>query len=188
MSARWASPWSLLRQIGLILAVGLGLLATTLLSGLAVRETPASSAGTPPRSHGGVSLLLNVGVFWLGFRLAVQPEIKAGRCCRARCCPRSSADAQLLGTYLVSHQVSKSSSVYGVSRVSSACWPGSSCRPSSPCTRGANVVGVLSAVPRSRSPAPAHRGGPPGLHDVRADPGAPPGAGGGEPDHGGAGR
>ena len=49
LSRRAGFPWSLLKQIGLILAVGIGLLATTLLSGLAARA-PACSAGSRPRS------------------------------------------------------------------------------------------------------------------------------------------
>jgi YihY family inner membrane protein len=114
-SRRAGFPWSLLKQLGMILAVGIGLLATTLLSGLA--GASASVLGGVAAQVGTVvvSLVLNVGVFWLGFRLAVQPEIKA-----RQMLPGAVLSAvvwqilQLLGTYLVSHQVAKSSSVYGV--------------------------------------------------------------------------
>ena len=68
-------PWNMLRASGLILTIGLGLIVTSLLSGI------ASAAG---HLIGGVgahigtvlgSLLVNVGVFWLGFRLATAREV-----------------------------------------------------------------------------------------------------------------
>jgi membrane protein len=68
-------PWNMLRAAGLILTIGLGLIVTSLLSGI------ASAAG---HLIGGVgahigtvlgSLLVNVGVFWLGFRLATAREV-----------------------------------------------------------------------------------------------------------------
>jgi YihY family inner membrane protein len=114
-SRRAGFPWSLLKQLSLILAVGIGLLATTLLSGLAgasasVLGGTAAQAGTVA-----VSLVLNVGVFWLGFRLAVEREIKARQMLSGAVLSAVVWQIlQLLGTYLVSHQVSKSSSVYGV--------------------------------------------------------------------------
>ena len=115
LSRRAGFPWSLLKQLGLILAVGIGLLATTLLSGLA--GASASVLGGVAAQIGTVvvSLLLNILVFWLGFRLAVEREIKA-----RQMLPGAVLSAivwqilQLFGTYLISHQVSKSSSVYGV--------------------------------------------------------------------------
>jgi membrane protein len=114
ISRRAGFPWSLLKQVGLILVIGIGLLATTLLSGLAgaragVLGGLASHIGTLV-----VSLVLNVLVFWLGFRLAVQREIKA-----RQMLPGAVLSAivwqilQLFGTYLVAHTL-KSSSVYGV--------------------------------------------------------------------------
>jgi YihY family inner membrane protein len=115
LSRRAGFPWSLLKQLGLILAVGIGLLATTLLSGLA--GASASVLGGVAAQIGTVvvSLLLNIGVFWLGFRLAVEREIGA-----RQMLPGAVLSAivwqilQLFGTYLISHQVAKSSSVYGV--------------------------------------------------------------------------
>jgi YihY family inner membrane protein len=114
-SRRAGFPWSLLKQLAMILAVGIGLLATTLLSGLA--GASASVLGGVAAQIGTVlvSLVLNVGVFWLGFRLAVEREIKA-----REMLPGAVLSAivwqilQLLGTYLVSHQLSRSSSLYGV--------------------------------------------------------------------------
>ena len=114
LSRRAGFPWSLLKQVGLILAVGIGLLATTLLSGLA--GASASVLGGVAAQIGTVvvSLVLNMGVFWLGFRLAVEREIKA-----RQMLPGAVLSAivwqilQLFGTYLVAHTL-KSSSVYGV--------------------------------------------------------------------------
>ena len=115
MFRRPGFPWSMLRDIALILAVGIGLLATTLLSGLA--GNAAKSLGGP----GGqvativVSLILNVGVFWLGFRLATAKQIGT-----REMLPGAVLAAimwtilQLAGTILVAHTLSRSSSLYGV--------------------------------------------------------------------------
>jgi membrane protein len=114
MFRRPGFPWSMLRDIALILAVGIGLLATTLLSGLA--GSAAKFLGT-----GGqvativVSLVLNIGVFWYGFRLATAKEIGT-----REMLPGAVLAAiiwqilQLLGTILVTHTLARSSSLYGV--------------------------------------------------------------------------
>jgi membrane protein len=61
-----------------------------------------------------VSLVLNVLVFWLGFRLAVQREIKARDMLLGAVLSAIVWQIlQLLGTYLVAHTL-KSESVYGV--------------------------------------------------------------------------
>jgi membrane protein len=115
MFRRPGFPWSMLRDIALILAVGIGLLATTLLSGL---------AGNAAQSLGGwggqvativVSLILNIGVFWLGFRLATAKEVGT-----REMLPGAVLAAivwtilQLAGTLLIAHTLSRSSSLYGV--------------------------------------------------------------------------
>src|SRR5262249_61505951 len=58
-------PWNQFRSIGMILGVGLGELITSLLSGLVVGigQTWAQVGGV------GVSLVLNIGLVWLGVRL-----------------------------------------------------------------------------------------------------------------------
>jgi YihY family inner membrane protein len=114
LSRRAGFPWSLLKQVGLILAVGIGLLATTVLSGLAGASASVLGGAAAQIGTVVVSLLLNIGVFWLGFRLAVEREIKA-----RQMLPGAVLSAivwqilQLFGTYLVAHTL-KSSSVYGV--------------------------------------------------------------------------
>jgi membrane protein len=113
MFRRPGFPWSMLRDIGLILAGGIGLLTTTILSGLAGNVPfltgAAAQAGTVV-----VSLVLNVGVFWLAFRLATAKEVGT-----RTMLPSAAAAAvvwqilQLLGTSLVG-RLAGSSSVYGV--------------------------------------------------------------------------
>jgi membrane protein len=153
LSRRAGFPWSLLKQLGMILAVGIGLLVTTLLSGLA-----ASALGGAASQIGAiaVSAVLNVGVFWLGFRLAVEREIK-GR----QMLPGAVLSAifwqilQLLGTYLVSHTVSKSSSTYGVFAVvlGLLAWLYLQAQFTLYAVE-ANVVGVRRLWPRSLAPPP----------------------------------
>ena len=102
-----------------------------------------------------VSLVLNVGVFWLGFRLAVEREIKA-----RQMLPGAVLSAivwqilQLLGTYLVSHTL-KSSSVYGVFGVvlGLLAWLYLQAQFTLYAVE-ANVVGVLRLWPRSLAPPP----------------------------------
>ena len=102
-------PWSFLRDIGLILVVGIGVIATTLLSGLVGSTSTGAQVGTIA-----VSLILNAGVFWLAFRLATAREIGM-----RQMLPSAVLTAivwtllQLLGTYLIA-RTQHSSAVYGV--------------------------------------------------------------------------
>ncbi len=105
-------PWSLTRSFGLIAVLGPGLIVTVSLS---------SIAGGTGHLHGWlaraaaivVSLVLNVGLFWLAFRIATAKEI-ASRDLRP--CAIMAAIVwqllQLLGGYFVGHQL-KSHSAYG---------------------------------------------------------------------------
>jgi len=69
-------PWSWLRSAGLIIVIGTGFIVTTALAGLA-----AGVGHVLPDVRGlsipaiAVSLLLNFGFFWLGFRLGTAKEI-----------------------------------------------------------------------------------------------------------------
>jgi membrane protein len=107
-------PWSWLRSFGLILVIGLGLMGTTVLSGL------ASGAGHKLPGFGAsiaaivVSLILNVGFFWLAFRLGTAREIgwkqlRLGAVVGAVIWQI----LQYFGTYFVSHQLAHASSAYG---------------------------------------------------------------------------
>ncbi|HMD94538.1 MAG TPA: YihY/virulence factor BrkB family protein [Trebonia sp.] len=113
-SDRPGFPWSFLLSMALVFAVGGGLVATTFLSGLAggighVLNGAAAQAGTVA-----VSLVLNVGVFWLAFRLGTVRRV------RWRDLWVGAAIAafvwqvlQLVSGYVVKHQLSHSSSLYG---------------------------------------------------------------------------
>ena len=155
ISRRAGFPWSLLKQIGLILAVGIGLLATTLLSGLAgasahVLGSVAAQIGTLV-----VSLVLNVLVFWLGFRLAVEREIKARQMLLGAVLSAIVWQIlQLLGAYLVAHTL-KTESVYGVFGVvlGLLAWLYLQAQFTLYAVE-ANVVSVLRLWPRSLAPPP----------------------------------
>ena len=111
---RPAFPWSFLYSMALIFAVGGGLVATTFLSGLAgglghVLTGTAAQIGTVV-----ISLVLNIGVFWLAFRLGTVRRV------RWRDLWIGAAIAafvwqvlQLVSGYVVKHQLSHSSSLYG---------------------------------------------------------------------------
>jgi membrane protein len=156
LSRRAGFPWSLLKQVGMILAVGIGLLVTTLLSGLAGASASVLGGAAAQVGTVAVSLLLNVGVFWLGFRLAVEREIKA-----RSMLPSAVLSAivwqilQLLGTYLVTHTISKSSSTYGVFAVvlGLLAWLYLQAQLTLYAVE-ANVVSVLRLWPRSLAPPP----------------------------------
>src|ERR1700733_12347265 len=64
-------PWALLRSFGLMVVIGLGLIGTTILSTAAGRVFgPGATVAAVA-----VALVLNVGVFWLSFRLGTAKEI-----------------------------------------------------------------------------------------------------------------
>jgi membrane protein len=114
MFRRPGFPWSMLRDIALILAVGIGLLVTTTLSGVAASAAKSLGAGGQVAAIV-VSLILNIGVLWYGFRLATAKEIGT-----REMLPGAVLAAivwqilQLIGTSLVTHTLSHSSSLYGV--------------------------------------------------------------------------
>jgi membrane protein len=105
-------PWSLLRSLGLIAVIGPGQLATTALS---------SVAGGADHLPGVLSrigailiaLVLNIVLFWLGFRLATSREI-ATRDLRlsAILAAVSWQVLQVLGGYFLAHQA-RTNSAYG---------------------------------------------------------------------------
>jgi YihY family inner membrane protein len=114
-SQRPGFPWNQLRSIAMITIVGLGVIATSLLSGLIAG---AGSALTGAGAHiGGVviSLVCNVGLFWLGFRLATAREVTT-----RQLFPSALASAvvwqvlQLIGGFFVAHELARSKSLYGI--------------------------------------------------------------------------
>jgi YihY family inner membrane protein len=115
-SRRPGFPWNQLRSLALIVGVGLGVITTSLLSGLAGAGTRyvTSGAGTYIATVA-VSLSANVGLFWLAFRLATAREITT-----RELFPGALGSAavwqglQLAGGYFVAHQLARSSALYGI--------------------------------------------------------------------------
>jgi YihY family inner membrane protein len=113
-ASRPGFPWSFLYSMALVLAVGGGLVTTTFLSGLAggighVLNGTVASIGTVI-----VSLVLNVGVFWLAFRLATMRLIRwRDMWIGAAIAAAVWQVLQLVSGYVVSHQLSHASSLYG---------------------------------------------------------------------------
>lgn len=107
-------PMSQVWAMALMFTVGIGFVATTFLSGLAGGAGHViSGAG----AHVGaivVSFVLNVGMFWLGFRLATMFKIRwrqlgTGAAIAAFCWQV----LQVAGGYVVSHQLHRASELYG---------------------------------------------------------------------------
>lgn len=105
-------PWSLLRSLGLIAVIGPGQIATITLSSVAGGAGHLSGALARVAAIL-ISLILNVGLFWLGFRLATAIEI-ATRDLRlsAILAAVTWQLLQLLGGYFLSHQAA-TNSAYG---------------------------------------------------------------------------
>jgi YihY family inner membrane protein len=113
-TSRPGFPWALLRSIGQILVIGLGLIGTTVLS------TIAGGAGHVLPGLGAklvalvVSLVLNIGFFWLAFRLGTASAVSWRQL-------RLGAIVggviwqvlQAVGGYFVSHQLAHTSDTYG---------------------------------------------------------------------------
>jgi YihY family inner membrane protein len=107
-------PWSLLRSIALILVVGIGQIVTVTISGIAGGAGHLISGLGAHIGAVAVSLLLNMGLFWLAFRLAT------ARCVAARDLRLGAFTAavawtvlQLVGGYVVGHSLHRSSELYG---------------------------------------------------------------------------
>ncbi|MGH3155158.1 MAG: YihY/virulence factor BrkB family protein [Streptosporangiaceae bacterium] len=103
-----------LRSIGLILAVGLGQIATLIISGLAGGVGHAFTGAGAYVAATAVALLLNVGLFWVAFRLGTAPEV-AGRDLWLGAIISAVAwqILQSVGTTLLRDEVSKSSAEAG---------------------------------------------------------------------------
>jgi membrane protein len=106
-------PFSWLRNFGVIGLLGVGVLVTTVLSG--VSTWSASNVG--PWTRFGIlalSLVLNILLFWLGLRLATAPQItyrdlRTGAILAAVVWQA----LQAVGGYVVAHDLRHASSVYG---------------------------------------------------------------------------
>jgi membrane protein len=107
-------PWSWLRSFALIFVIGVGFIVTTsltTLAGGAGRVLPGAGAHVLAVA---VSLVLNFGLFWLGFRLATAREVTWQQ---LRVGAVMSAIVwqvlQTFGGYFLSHQLAHASPLYG---------------------------------------------------------------------------
>jgi len=114
LARRPGFPWVLLRSAGLIAVIGIGQVVTLTLAGLAGGAGHAFSGAGAYVLATAVSLILNVGVFWLAFRLATAAEV-AGRnlWLAATLGAIVWQILQSVGAYVVRHEVARSTSLYG---------------------------------------------------------------------------
>ncbi len=107
-------PWSLLRSIALILVVGIGQIVTVTLSGIAGGGWHLFPGIGAHVATVAVSLVLNLGLFWLAFRLATAREVPA-RDLRLGAFTAAVAwqVLQVIGGYFVGHSLHRSSELYG---------------------------------------------------------------------------
>jgi membrane protein len=106
-------PWSMLRSIGLIVVIGLGQIIAITLSGVAGGTGHLITGGGARVAAVAVSLVLNLGVFWLAFRIGTARQV-AGRDMLLGAVIAAVIWQILLafGGYLIAHEL-KSSSAYG---------------------------------------------------------------------------
>ena len=106
-------PWNYLRSFGLILAVGLGEIATSVLSSFISGGDVLPGFATKILATL-VTLVLNIGLFWLAFRLATAKtitwrELRLGAIMGGIVWQL----LQLVGGYYIGHQLAHSQSLYG---------------------------------------------------------------------------
>lgn len=123
MNEMWAVPkyrrpgfpasWG--RSYGLLAVMGLALLTTSVVSGLATWG--GGDSATKALSLAGatlLSLLLNIAFFWIGMCLATAKEVRPRRLWLGALVAACAWQIlQLAGTYIVSHQLRHSSELYG---------------------------------------------------------------------------
>jgi membrane protein len=107
-------PFNLLRGFGLLGTLGIGVIATTVLSGFGTWGGKILGGLGGSVAAIAVSLVVNVGLFWLGLRLATS------RVVRTRDLRNGAVLAaivwqtlQTLGVYFVTHTLRHASSLYG---------------------------------------------------------------------------
>jgi YihY family inner membrane protein len=107
-------PFSQLWAFALVLTVGIGFIVTTFLSGLAGGAGHLLPGVVATVGAVLISLVLNVGVFWLSFRIATAWKVPwhdlwVGSAIAAVCWQV----LQVAGGYVVSHQLHRASELYG---------------------------------------------------------------------------
>jgi len=107
-------PLSFAWSLALVFGIGIGFVATTFLSGLAGGAGHVLTGAGAYVATVAISLLLNLGMFWLGFRLATffqvrWRDLRVGAAIAAVCWQV----LQVAGGYVVSHQLHRASELYG---------------------------------------------------------------------------
>jgi YihY family inner membrane protein len=107
-------PWTWLYGWVLVLFVGIGLVVTSFLSGLVGSASHWLSGFGAYVGALAISLVLNIGVFWLGFRIATLRKV-AWRDLRVGAALAALVwqVLQVVGGYVVTHQLHRASSLYG---------------------------------------------------------------------------
>jgi membrane protein len=105
-------PWSTLRSVGLMTVVGPGEIIAVLLSGIAGSHFSGVAARIGAAA---VSLVLNVGLFWLAFRLATAAQVPTRDLHLGAVIAATAWQVlQIAGGYFVTHLITKDSALYGV--------------------------------------------------------------------------
>ncbi len=162
-------PWSYLRSFGLILVVGLGEIATSVLSGFISGGNILPGFAITILATT-VSLIFNICLFWLAFRLAAAKavtwrELRLGAILGGIVWQL----LQLIGGYYIGHQLAHSRSLYGATFgivLGLLAWLFLQAEATLYVAE-ANVVWVRRLWPRSLGPAAAHRRRCPGLPAIR---------------------
>jgi membrane protein len=107
-------PLSQLWAFALMLTVGIGFVVTTFLSGVAGGTGHLITGAGAHIGAVAVSLVLNVGVFWVGFRMATGwrvpwRQLRTGAAIAAVCWQI----LQVVGGYVIGHQLHRASELYG---------------------------------------------------------------------------
>jgi YihY family inner membrane protein len=107
-------PLSFAWSLALVVSIGIGFVATTFLSGLASGAGHVLTGAGASTATALVSLVLNLGMFWLGFRLATffkvrWRDLRTGAAIAAVCWQV----LQVAAGYVISHQLHRASELYG---------------------------------------------------------------------------
>ncbi len=112
---RPAFPWSLLRGIALIAVIGVGQIVTVLLSGIAGGLGHLLTGAPAEVGTIALAFVLNIGVFWVAFRLATAAEVSWSQLFLGAVLSAASWQVlQLLGGVIVGRSLQHSSALYGV--------------------------------------------------------------------------
>ena len=108
-------PLQQLWAFALVLTVGIGFIVTTFLSGVAGGAGHLLNGAVAHIGAVAISLVLNVGVFWLSFKIATAwqmpwRELRIGSAIAAVCWQV----LQVVGGYVVGHQLHRANELYGI--------------------------------------------------------------------------